>query len=123
MEMNWNRGSRHGHERQPPRRFRRFPLTQRNRSALGVAALTLLTLATASAQDSTIRAVQNIFDPLSAPAEIIYRISILVLAICAIIFLVVAGLLTYAIIAYRRKGGTDDFEDPPQVFGGGAIEL
>src|SRR5260221_573091 len=123
MEMNWNRGSRHGHERQTPVRFRRFSLIQRTRRILGVAALTLQNLANASAQDSTIRAVQNIFDPLSAPAEILYRISLLVLATCAIIFLVVAGLLTYAIIRYRRKGGADDLEEPPQVYGSAAIEL
>jgi cytochrome c oxidase subunit 2 len=123
MQMNWNCGSRHGHERQTPVRFRRFSLIQRNPSTLGVAALTLLTLASASAQDSTIRAIQNIFDPLSAPAEILYRISLLVLATCAIIFLIVAGLLTYAIIRYRHKGGTDDLEEPPQVYGSAAIEL
>jgi cytochrome c oxidase subunit II len=79
--------------------------------------------ASASAQDLTIRAIQNIFDPLSAPAEILYRISLLVLAICAGIFLVVAGLLTYAIIRYRRKGAADDREEPPQVYGAAAIEL
>ena len=56
----------------------------------------------ARAQDSTIRAIQNIFDPLSAPAETLYSISLLVLAVCAGIFLVVGGLLTYAIIRYRR---------------------
>jgi cytochrome c oxidase subunit 2 len=123
MEMNWNCGSRHGHERQTPGRFRRFSLIQRSQSTLGVAASTLLTLASASAQDPTIRAVQNIFDPLSAPAEILYRISLLVLATCAIIFLVVGGLLTYAIIRYRRKGGADDLEEPPQVYGSAAIEL
>src|SRR3982074_172254 len=123
MQMNWDCGSRHGHERQTPVRFRRFSLIQRNPSTLGVAALTLLTLATASAQDSTIRAIQNIFDPLSAPAEILYRISILVLAVCAGIFLIVAGLLTYAIIRFRHKGGADDTEEPPQVYGSAAIEL
>src|SRR5260221_1213961 len=104
MEMNWNRGSRHGHERQTPVRFRRFSLIQRNRSILGVAALTLQNLANASAQASTIRAVQNIFDPLSAPAEKFYRISLPVLATGGIILLVIAGLLTYAILPYRRKG-------------------
>lgn len=123
MEMNWNCESRHGDERQTPGRFRRFSPVQQNRSILGVAALTLLTLTSASAQDSTIRAVQNIFDPLSAPAEILYRISLLVLAFCAGIFLIVAGLLTYAIIRYRRKGGADDLEEPPQVYGSAAIEL
>jgi cytochrome c oxidase subunit 2 len=112
MEMNRKRGPRHGNQRQIA--LRRI---------LALAGLPFLVPASASAQDSTIRAVQNIFDPLSAPAEILYRISLLVLATCAIIFLVVAGLLTYAIIRYRRKGGTDDFEEPPQVYGSAAIEL
>ena len=77
----------------------------------------------ARAQDSTIRAVQNIFDPLSAPAETIYSVSLLVLAVCVAIFLIVGGLLTYAIIRYRRRGPEDDQEEPPQVYGSAAIEL
>ena len=77
----------------------------------------------ARAQDSTIRAVQNIFDPLSAPAETLYSISLLVMAVCAGIFLIVGGLLTYAIIRYRRRGPEDDREEPPQVYGSAAIEL
>ncbi|HEX4201929.1 MAG TPA: cytochrome c oxidase subunit II, partial [Chthoniobacterales bacterium] len=77
----------------------------------------------ARAQDSTIRAIQNIFDPLSAPAETLYQISLLVMAVCAGIFLVVGGLLTYAIIRYRRRGSEDDHEEPPQVYGSAAIEL
>ena len=77
----------------------------------------------ARAQDSTIRAIQNIFDPLSAPAETLYQISLLVMAVCAVIFLVVAGLLTYAIIRYRQRGEGDDPEEPPQVYGSAAIEL
>ncbi|MBV9874054.1 MAG: cytochrome c oxidase subunit II [Verrucomicrobia bacterium] len=77
----------------------------------------------ARAQDSTIRAVQNIFDPLSAPAETLYSVSLLVMAVCAAIFLIVGGLLTYAIIRYRRRGPEDDQEEPPQVYGSAAIEL
>ena len=77
----------------------------------------------ARAQDSTIRAVQNIFDPLSAPAETLYNVSLLVTAVCAVIFLIVGGLLTYAIIRYRRRGPEDDQEEPPQVYGSAAIEL
>ena len=90
-----------------------------------VAALSgsLLSAPVARAQDSTIRAIQNIFDPLSAPAETLYQISYLVLAVCAGIFLVVGGLLTYAIIRYRRRGPEDDHEEPPQVYGSAAIEL
>jgi cytochrome c oxidase subunit 2 len=77
----------------------------------------------ARGQDSTIRAIQNIFDPLSAPAETLYQVSLLVMAVCAVIFLVVGGLLTYAIIRYRRRGPEDDHEEPPQVYGSAAIEL
>jgi cytochrome c oxidase subunit II len=77
----------------------------------------------ARAQDSTIRAVQNIFDPLSAPAETLYQVSLLVMVVCAVIFLIVGGLLTYAIIRYRRRGPEDDQEEPPQVYGSAAIEL
>jgi cytochrome c oxidase subunit 2 len=92
-------------------------------STLGVTVFSLLVPAIASAQDSTIRAVQNIFDPLSAPAETLYHISLLVLATCTGIFLIVAGLLTYAIIRYRSRSITDDVEEPPQVYGSAAIEL
>jgi cytochrome c oxidase subunit 2 len=125
MEMNWKCGSCCGKGRQTPSLSRRYERSEQIGHLLtfGVTGLSLLAPIAASAQDSTIRAVQNIFDPLSAPAEILYRISLLVLATCAIIFLVVAGLLTYAIIRYRRKGGTDDFEEPPQVYGSAAIEL
>jgi cytochrome c oxidase subunit II len=77
----------------------------------------------ARAQDSTIRAVQNIFNPLSAPAETIHSVSLLVLAVCTAIFLIVGGLLTYAIIRYRRRGPEDDQQEPPQVYGSAAIEL
>jgi cytochrome c oxidase subunit II len=89
----------------------------------GTVLLILITVGPAGAQDLTIRAVQNIFNPLSAPAETLYEISVLVLAVCAGIFLVVAGLLTYAIIRYRHRGPEDDREEPPQVYGSAAIEL
>jgi cytochrome c oxidase subunit II len=125
METNRKCGSHRG---RPGHTIRRRPAYFRaDRDGwLGLFALALvsfLVLPCASAQDATIRAVQNIFDPLSAPAEILYRISLLVLATCAIIFLVVAGLLTYAIIRYRHKGTAKDFEEPPQVYGSAAIEL
>ncbi len=69
------------------------------------------------------------FDPehfrsrLSEPAQIIYRVSVLTLIVCAGIFLIVAGLLTYAIVRYRRRGSEDDEREPPQVYGSAAIEL
>lgn len=44
------------------------------------------------------------------------------LAICAAIFLLVAGLLAYTIIRFRRRPG-DDGREPPQVYGSNQIEL
>jgi len=45
----------------------------------------------------------------------------LVLAICAVIFLVVAGLLVYAIVRFRHRPG-DEASEPPQVYGSNQIE-
>jgi cytochrome c oxidase subunit II len=125
METNRTPGSPGGKRRKTTSRRGRCLRSDRKTafSLLGVVITSFSVLVQASAQDSTIRAVQNIFDPLSAPAEILYRISLLVLAFCAGIFLIVAGLLTYAIIRYRRKGAADDLEEPPQVYGAAAIEL
>lgn len=66
--------------------------------------------------------ITNIFKPLSTPAEAVYEISLLVLAICTVIFLLVGGLLTYTIIRFRWRPGDDDHE-PPQVYGSNQIEL
>ncbi|NIO10777.1 MAG: hypothetical protein GTO40_23355, partial [Deltaproteobacteria bacterium] len=66
--------------------------------------------------------VTNIFDPLSTPAHAIHEISLLVLAICAGIFLVVGGMLTYTIFRFRQRPG-DEGREPPQVYGSNQIEL
>lgn len=125
METNRKRESTQPNGEQVTPGFRGVSRVQLNGPLLALVGvgLSFFIVASASAQDSTIRAIQNIFDPLSAPAEILYRISLLVLAFCAGIFLIVGGLLTYAIIRYRRKGSADDREEPPQVYGAAAIEL
>lgn len=69
-----------------------------------------------------LRPVANIFKPLSAPAESVFEISLLALLICAAIFLVVSGLLAYAVIRFRSKPG-DDANEPPQVYGSNQLEL
>ena len=69
------------------------------------------------------RAIQNIFDPLSKPAELINDTARLTLLICLVIFIVVGGLLLYAVIRYRRRGPEDDATEPSQVYGSAAIEL
>jgi cytochrome c oxidase subunit II len=66
--------------------------------------------------------VTSIFRPLSMPAQAVYEISLLTLAICAAIFLVVGGLLVYTIIRFRRRHG-DERREPPQVYGSNQIEL
>ena len=64
----------------------------------------------------------NIFVPFSTPAHAIYQISLLVLLICAAIFLVVGGLLAYAIFRFRRRPEHENLE-PPQVYGSNQVEL
>jgi cytochrome c oxidase subunit II len=64
----------------------------------------------------------SIFAPASAPAHQILELSHLVLAVCAGIFLVVAGLLTWCVVRYRQRPG-DGPGDPPQVYGSNQIEI
>lgn len=64
----------------------------------------------------------NIFAPKGTPAESIFGLSVLVLGICAGIFLIVGGLLTIAIIRYRSRPGDEDRE-PPQIYGSNQVEL
>ncbi|HEY8461063.1 MAG TPA: cytochrome c oxidase subunit II [Blastocatellia bacterium] len=66
--------------------------------------------------------VTSIFDPLSTPADLIHRSALLVLAVCAAIFVTVIVLLIYAIVRYRRRPG-DDASEPPQIYGSNQIEL
>jgi cytochrome c oxidase subunit 2 len=66
----------------------------------------------------------SIFAPAGTPANSIYGLSMLVLSITVGIFLVVAGLLLYALVRYRRRGAdADAAEEPPQIYGSNQIEL
>ncbi len=62
------------------------------------------------------------FDPKSTPALLIHEVSLLVLLICAGIFVIVTGLLVYTVIKFRRRPDDDD-KEPPQVYGSTQIEL
>lgn len=64
----------------------------------------------------------SIFAPASAPAEMILDAGVVVLAVAAAIFLVVGGLLAFAIVRFRRRPD-DDGSEPPQVYGSEPIEL
>src|SRR5882724_4126656 len=69
-----------------------------------------------------VEGVTNIFRPLSQPAQEVKELSMLVLAICGSIFVVVATLLVYAIVRFRHRAG-DEASEPPQVYGSNQIEL
>ena len=64
----------------------------------------------------------SIFAPESTPARAIVDLSLLVLSITAVIFVVVAGLLVYAIVKFRATPANADRE-PAQVYGSTQIEL
>jgi cytochrome c oxidase subunit 2 len=52
--------------------------------------------------------IANIFKPMASPAQSEYEIAMLSFAITGAIFVVVAGLIVYAIWRYRRKPGDDE---------------
>ena len=64
----------------------------------------------------------SMFAPASTPASAIRDLSWLVLAICAVIFVVVAGVLAYTLVRFRQAAG-EDGRLPPQVYGSTQIEL
>ena len=64
----------------------------------------------------------NIFAPAATPAHSIFDLSMLVLGVTLVIFLVVAGLLLYALIRYRNRPEDSDRE-PAQIYGSNQIEL
>jgi cytochrome c oxidase subunit 2 len=66
--------------------------------------------------------ITDIFKPLAQPAQEIKEVSLLVLAICATIFLIVGGLLVYTLIRFRHRPG-DETSEPPQIYGSNQIEL
>jgi cytochrome c oxidase subunit II len=63
----------------------------------------------------------SIFNPASPPAHSIRSLFILVLAITAVIFLLVEGVLVYSIVRFRRS--TPGSNEPPQVYGSMPIEI
>lgn len=73
----------------------------------------------AFAQAST---VPNIFKPASTPADAINRLSLFVLIITGLIFVIVGGLLVYAVVRFRRRDG-DDGSEPAPVYGSNQMEL
>ncbi len=64
----------------------------------------------------------SIFDPASPQAAAIRDLAFVVLAITALIFLLVEGVLLYSIVRFRRAK-TVNATEPPQVYGSHAIEI
>ena len=64
----------------------------------------------------------TVFGPEATPAHLVVGLSTLVFAICAAIFVVVAGLLLYSIIRFRHRASDSDRE-PAQIYGSTQIEL
>jgi cytochrome c oxidase subunit 2 len=61
---------------------------------------------------------------LGTPAHSIFHLSLLVLGITATIFLVVGGLLLYAVVRFRhRSGDATAAQEPAQIYGSAQIEL
>jgi len=63
----------------------------------------------------------NIFAPSSTPADLIHKLSLLVLAVTGAIFAVVFGMLLYAAVKFRGRSG--DNREPPQIYGSDQLEL
>jgi len=66
-------------------------------------------------------AIPSIFKPESTPADSIYGLSLLILAVTGFIFVIVFGLIAYAITKFRER--SNDGPEPPQVYGSNQIEL
>jgi cytochrome c oxidase subunit 2 len=64
----------------------------------------------------------SILAPASTPAYSIAGLSIFVLCVTGGIFIVVGGLLTFAVIRYRERAN-DDASEPPQIYGSMQVEL
>jgi cytochrome c oxidase subunit II len=69
-----------------------------------------------------VRSPTSIFDPAGTPAHSIFGLSMLVLSVTLSIFLIVGGLLLYAVIRFRHRP-TDSEREPPQIYGSNQIEL
>jgi cytochrome c oxidase subunit 2 len=63
----------------------------------------------------------NIFAPVSTPAQSIFGLSMFVLVTVAAIFIVVFGLLGYAVVKFRKKHG-DERSEPAQIYGSNQVE-
>jgi cytochrome c oxidase subunit 2 len=67
--------------------------------------------------------LSSIFAPETTPAQSIYDVSMFVLGITGLIFVVVGGLLVYALLKFRATRDDNADREPAQVYGSNQIEL
>jgi cytochrome c oxidase subunit II len=74
------------------------------------------------ADGGLLRSPTTIFDPAATPARSAFELSMLVVGVTGGIFLVVGGLMLYAVIRFRYRP-SDSEREPPQIYGSNQIEL
>lgn len=67
--------------------------------------------------------IANIFKPLASPAASEYDLALFVFAVTGAIFVVVAALIIFTIVRFRRRAADDTREEPAQVYGSNQIEV
>jgi cytochrome c oxidase subunit II len=88
----------------------------------GLLALALAVARAASGASSDEHRIANIFKPVTTPGTEISNIATLALAVTGVIFVIVAALITFTLVRFRRRGAADDLQEPPQVYGSTQIE-
>jgi len=64
----------------------------------------------------------SIFAPASTPANTIFGLSLFALSVTGGIFVVVGGLMAFAVVRFRERSA-DDASEPPQIYGSTQVEL
>lgn len=99
-----------------------MPRTKKIIDARGIGVLLLLAQGKVLGEvpfDRTL--VPSIFAPESVPAHSISHLATFVLTVTGVIFVLVGGLLVYAIVRFRRPKDDDGME-PAQIYGSGPVE-
>jgi cytochrome c oxidase subunit II len=65
--------------------------------------------------------ISSVFAPVSTPAHKEKALAVLALALSAVVFVVVCGLIVYSVYRYRARPADADRE-PPQVYGSAQVE-
>jgi cytochrome c oxidase subunit 2 len=106
----------------PHRSFKKIVNFCLRRLSIRGASLLVVLLFLARSSHAQASQVPDIFKPASTPADSIRHLSFFVLVITGLIFVVVFGLLVYALAKFRLRVG-DDHREPAQVYGSNQMEL